>query len=193
MKRDPGPASSICELKITLRRIEPPIWRQVRVPSSVSLYAVHAVIQAAFGWTDSHLHEFRIGDAVYAEDNEYEEREVLDEYQTTLGSALDAAGPRNREFLYIYDLGDYWEHEVSVEIDTHSDASMRHAQCIAGERRCPPEDCGGTSGYDELCYVLTHSDHEDYQAMLDWVGGSFDPEEFDLAETNQRLRATIWS
>ena len=161
------------------------------MPSSVSLHTLHAVIQAAFVWTERHLHEFRIGGAGYAEENDYEEREVLDEHQATLEVALAVAGPRNRQFLYIYDLGDYWEPEVSVEIDDISDTSLLHAQCTAGGRCCPPEDCGATSGYDEWLHVIQHPEHKDHQAMLDWVGGSFDPEELDPAETNRRLRATI--
>jgi len=60
--------------------------------------------------------------------------------------------------------------------------------CIAGARACPPEDCGGTMGYYELLVALSDPDHEDHDAMLEWVGGKFDPVAFDLAAVDRALK-----
>jgi hypothetical protein len=99
------------QMTITLRGIRPPIWRRVQVPGTISLAAFHDVIQRVFGWTDSHLHQFVVAGRTYGQPDDFDEA-VEDESGVTLANAL---GTRNKRFLYVYDFGDNWEHDVVVE------------------------------------------------------------------------------
>jgi len=183
-------------LKVTIAHIRPAIWRRMAVPSDFTLDQLHAALQFAFGWQDSHLHEFKLGDARYGAldpDNE----ELLDEAEVMVADVL----PRKTSRLeYVYDLGDFWLHNVSVE---HIEAaapsgggrSMRPRRsatavsCLDGARAAPPEDCGGPAGYAELLEALADDSHPRHAEMRDWVGADFDPERFIVAEVNRRLAA----
>jgi hypothetical protein len=169
-----------------LEEIEPPIWRRLQVPGSMALDRLHAVIQAAMGWQDYHLHQFEIGDRCYGvPEPEEPEYEVDDERLVRLRDAAPVAGAM---FRYIYDLGDHWSHEIVVEsIETYG-RPLRHAVCLAGARSRPPEDCGGVGGYEEFLEAICDPDHPEHDDMLRWAGGRFDPEAFDLAAVNRKLR-----
>jgi hypothetical protein len=175
----------IYRLKITIQEIRPPIWRRVRVPGSMSLEALHRVIQIVFGWTNSHLHEFRIGEAGYGQPDELSEGETFDERRVSVADALG----KTKRFLYTYDFGDDWRHEVVVEKVEAIGPGEDRAVCLAGKRHGPPDDCGGPWGYVELLEAIHDPGHERHEEMLDWIGGEFDPEEFDLAAVNKRLAA----
>lgn len=168
-------------LKVTLVAIEPLIWRRVRVPSALTLRSVHEVIQRAMGWNDCHLHEFEVGGEQYgAADDELEE-DVRDEGSVTLADVA----PSGSRFRYTYDFGDGWEHVIEVEaVDTTGEPGPT---CLAGERACPPEDCGGAPGYADLIAVLADPAHPDHEELRDWVGGAFDPEAVDVEDINRRL------
>ncbi len=88
-------------------------------------------------------------------------------------------------FVYEYDLGDSWRHEITLLGTVEGEGK---SACTAGARACPPEDCGGTMGYYELLVALSNPDHEDHDAMLEWVGGKFDPNVFDAATTDRALK-----
>lgn len=175
------------DLKIVIRDIEPLVWRRVRVPASIRLDKLHRAVQAAFHWTDGHLHEFEFEDAVYGDPTWDEEERVTDERSVDLGTALGAGNPKEKRFLYRYDFGDNWEHDILVEEIDFVSKPLRRVRCTAGQRQRPPEDCGGTSGYEELLATLGNPGRQDHRAMLEWVGGQFDPEFFDLAGTKRRL------
>lgn len=158
------------QLRVTIRGIEPLIWRRLRVRSDMSLAVLHEVLQAAMGWTDSHLHEFTIDGAVYGlPDPEIEYDDVIDERTAVLGRLVPGAGAT---FTYRYDFGDSWEHEVVVEEVLQNTGETTLAVCLDGEWRCPPEDCGGATGYRRFL----------------WDRGRFDPAKFDLAAINRALR-----
>jgi hypothetical protein len=177
---------NVFQMRIVLAIREPPIWRRVLVPGSARLDKLHLIFQDVMGWTDSHLHAFRIGDAEYGMQLEDFPEDELDETDFRVADVLKE-GDR---FVYDYDFGDSWEHEVLVE-KTHSiRLVLKFAVVIAGENACPPDDCGGISGYAELLEVLADPSSEEYEHFR-LRAGPFDPAVFDLAAANaalQRLR-----
>lgn len=180
--------ASIYRLKVSLRRIRPGIWRRLEVPSDLSLWQVHRVLQAAMGWTDYHLHEFQRRGVHYGQsDREYgfhreNERRVL------LREVLVA--PKDR-MIYEYDFGDSWEHDVVLERVTAPLPGIRYPRVLAGERACPPEDVGGTAGYAQFVEAITDPEHPEYQEYRDWAGSRTDPEAFDLSATDAEVRSRV--
>ena len=87
-----------------------------------------------------------------------------------------------------YDFGDSWEHELLVEKRLPLEAGKRYPVCLTGKRACPPEDCGGIWGYASLLEAIRDPEHPEHEEMLEWVGGEFDPEAFDLDEVNRELQ-----
>jgi hypothetical protein len=180
------PAASIYELKVTLAEVKPFVWRRVRVRGNLSLERLHAVFQLAMGWQDAHLHEWIVNGRRYGQPEPDEpEYEVDDEAKLTLGGAAPMKGAR---FEYLYDLGDDWLHEVVVERIDPPDPELRSPECLAGERACPPEDCGGAHGYEEFLEAIRNPRHPEHKDHLAWIGGRFDPEAFDLAAVNRKVR-----
>ena len=160
------------------------IWRRILVPGSVRLAKLHDMFQAAMGWTDSHLHAFRIGDQLFGmhfddwDDDEIDEKEV---------TVLRAIGD-HRRFAYDYDFGDSWTHEVVVEDFRRMPIGLKHAVCLDGQNACPPEDCGGTTGYAMLLEALADRSHDEHDEYLTWLGETFDASAFDLALANAALQ-----
>lgn len=170
------------QLIVALRDIEPPIWRRLVVPASLTLRELHAVIQTAMGWQDHHLHMFDVDGVLYGDVEEIEGDPLGDENSMTVGGAA-AAVP---EFSYEYDFGDSWAHDIRIEQIVAS-VGTGTPHLIGGARACPPEDCGGPRGYEELVESLGDSRHQEHEHLLGRVGGSFDPEAFDVATTNANL------
>ena len=177
----------IYQLKITMLNIEPPIWRRVLVDGESSLGDLHVLFQILMGWTNSHAHEFRIGDSRYGMDDlgfdEFSE-DLQDEELFTLEQAAPFVGV---EFHYEYDLGDSWVHQVRVEAIEEADTDEFKPRCLAGERSCPPENVGGSPGYAEFLKALADGDHPEHSATIDWIGGDFDPEYFPIDLVNGYL------
>ena len=174
------PAPLVLQLRITLLETDPPIWRRVFVPDDLNLERLHDVIQAAMGWRDAHLHEFQVGDKTYGDPEVYYEEPGRKLYND---SNLKLQAIRNRDidrFTYLYDFGDYWMHEVIIEDCVPEDPNQTYPRFLAGERRCPPEDVGGVTGFSNFLRSIADPSDEDYEAMLEWVGGSYDPETLDL-------------
>jgi hypothetical protein len=179
------------QLKITLEYISPPIWRRLLVRSDSNLAMLHSIIQVCMGWTNSHLHQFTIGKRVYS-DPDFEIGEdfggppVLDERKSIL---MEIAPREKTKIIYEYDFGDSWRHLVLVEkiLDKQGSEDIV-AECIDGSRACAPEDCGGIGGYANLLEIIKNPRHEEYESMMDWLGGKFDPEAFDREKINKYLR-----
>jgi hypothetical protein len=196
-KRQPTIATPtpIYHLKISLEGIEPPIWRRLQVPGTGNLGWLHAVIQVAMGWTNSHLHQFVVGKHLYSNpsvdlDECEDDPSALDENVTAL---MDIASRVKSTFMYEYDFGDSWEHRITVEKILDPDpAPAALALCLDGERACPPDDCGGVYGYANLLDVIMDPKHEEYEDMMEWLGGKFDPEVFDRGKINRYLRKLKW-
>jgi Plasmid pRiA4b ORF-3-like protein len=138
----------ILQLKITLKRIsKPPVWRRVQVRADTTFATLHQIIQAAFGWTDTHLHSFEYeGEPIGVPDPEWD-NDCADEAETTLDEVL--LGPKDR-VRYTYDFGDNWEHDIVLEKVLEPDAGDGRAVLLTGKGARPPEDCGGPWGYAEL-------------------------------------------
>jgi hypothetical protein len=185
MPRRSAPSGQIYQLKITLKDSKPPIWRRVEVSDTVTLAQLHQIIQAAMGWYDSHLHQFTLGRVHYGVPDPDDFEEVRDERRVRLNQIL--TGPK-QNLMYEYDFGDGWEHVVLLEKVLSPDHGVVSPRCTAGKRACPPEDCGGVWGYESFLDAIRDPAHPDHEEMLEWVGGEFDPELFDLAEVNKALR-----
>jgi len=188
-------SASIYHLKVLLNETKPPIWRRLQVPGNASLGWLHAVLQLAMGWTNSHLHQFRVGERIYSDlrhnFSEYEgDPEILDEYKTT----LQRVAPRRKDVLtYEYDFGDSWNHQIIIEkILSHDSVASNVALCLDGARACPPEDCGGAWGYENLLKILRNPKHEEHATMKQWLGRTLDPEAFDIEKVNTCLRKLKW-
>ena len=171
----------IYELKVTLRGTKPPIWRRFHIRSDVTLFKLHQVLQTAMGWTNSHLHQFVVGDLYYGTPDPEFPRPRKNDKKVRLDEALKQ--PKDR-LVYEYDFGDDWTHDVVLERVAEPEPAAKYPQVVAGKRACPPEDCGGIPGYYRLLEVLSREDHPEHDEMLEWVGGEFDPEVFDLNEAN---------
>ena len=173
----------IYQLKVTLNHIKPPIWRRVEVPGEIRLGKLHRALQAAMGWTDSHLHAFRIGNERYGVPDPNFPSDTKNERNIRLDSVAQQSG----RFFYDYDFGDGWKHEIEVEKILPAETAVHYPRCVDGKRACPPEDCGGPPGYEYLLEVLADPEHEEHDSMIEWVGGEFDPEAFDVEKVNQIL------
>ena len=181
-------AKSIYQLKITLKDFRPPIWRRVQVNSDITLGKLHQIIQASMGWTNSHLHGFSIEGVEYGQPVPEFDLEIKNEQRVKLSKVVTG---EKKKFLYTYDMGDSWEHEILVEKVLPHDPLVRYPVCLTGKRACPPEDCGGVWGYAEFLEAITQPDHPEHESMLEWVGGAFDPDAFLLSEVNQLLQQIV--
>ena len=188
-------SADIYHLKVTLIGTKPPVWRRLQVPGNASLGWLHAALQLAMGWTNSHLHQFRVGDRTYSDlrhnFTEFEgDPEILDAYK----AALQQVAPREEDVLiYEYDFGDSWHHEITVEkILSPDPTAAKMARCLDGARRCPPEDCGGTWGYEKLIKIMRNPKDKEHRSMKEWLGGSLAPEAFEIEKVNTGLRKLKW-
>ncbi len=172
---------TVYQLKVTLRHATPPIWRRVLVLADDTLEDLHRTLQIAMGWEESHLHEFEAGGTSYGRpDTESPDRS--DERKVRLRSVLRKRGDR---LAYQYDFGDSWEHDVVLEKAIPAERGMRYPFVVGGKRACPPEDCGGVGGYESFLEALRDPHHPEHADMLEWIGGSFDPEAFDAQARNR--------
>jgi hypothetical protein len=182
-------------LTVTLAHIRPKIWRQLRVPGHFTLGQLHDVLQVAFEWQDRHLHDFEVGAQHYGACHPDDERELSDEDDFTVAQALPH---KSSTIRYIYDLGDAWIHNITVddiedEPPTHRARSLSSrgptssVACLAGARAAPPESCGGPFAYLEFVEAISSPAHPRHDELLEWIGGMFDPEEFSLREINEGL------
>ena len=182
-------AELICQFKITLLDIEPVIWRRIQVEDG-TLDQLHEHIQSAMGWTNSHLHQFQIKGERYGDpallDDGYDDFQCVDSTATVLSKLLPKSGERF-PFLYEYDFGDGWRHEILFEGYPQIDRQTKYPCCVEGERACPPEDVGGPWGYPGYLEALADPTHEEHEDYLEW-NGPFDPAAFSAAEATERMR-----
>lgn len=175
----------IYQLKITLKHSKPPIWRRILIPFTYTLADLHRVIQVIMeNWTDNHLHEFEIKHRYYG-DPKMSDSTEFDERKFPLYKILR----KNKEkFLYTYDFGDNWEHEIMLEKILKFDPRQQYPFCIAGKRVCPEEDSGGMWGYEYKLKVMRNPKHPEYKELVEWMGEDFDPEKFDKESINEELK-----
>lgn len=170
-------------IQVTLLNVEPPVWRRLLVPATMTLDKLHRGLQVALGWGDQHLYEFEIARARYGPLDEDADEDLLDAAEAVCG-ALVTEGAR---FDYFYDFGDDWHLELAVEPSTKGHPMSKGVVCVSGERAGPPEDCGGPDGYRDLLEVLADPTHPEYAETRERVGAGFDPGAFSMDGVNASL------
>lgn len=167
----------IARLRITLAEIEPVAWRTVEVPTTITLLSLHRTIQAAMGWEDYHLWHFDVGEKRYGvPDPEWPDDRTLAAKNVKLSSLIERGVT---SMLYVYDMGDDWRHLVAIEAVEPADDQASYPRFVAGERRCPPEDVGGTDGYYRFLEAISDPEHREHAAVTEWYGGGYDPDNMD--------------
>lgn len=193
----------LLHVRIELDGLAPPIWRELLVPARFSFWDLHVAIQDAMGWWDYHLHEFTVPSAIGGADlrigipdDEWgfgDSNEILPCWEILVTDHLDRPGQR---IAYLYDFGDDWKHSVTLLGIRAREKGRRYPLCVAGERACPPEDCGGPPGYMRLLEALRKPEAPELAEVADWAPRGFDPERFDPAavrftQPTRRLRRML--
>lgn len=178
----------VFQLGVRLVDSEPAVWRRLLVDQDVLLPQLHRILQAAVGWTDSHLHQFLVGDLRFGEPDDELSPGPIDYRRISLNQVLPRQGAT---LIYEYDFGDSWEHLIELEDELDRDSVVGPLpRCLDGARACPPEDCGGIHGYNLLLEAVRDPRHPEHDSYVSWVGGEFDPEAFDADIVTERLAAT---
>lgn len=178
---------TVHRLKIELLDVKPAIWRRVEIASDTKLPAVSDALLVAMGWTNTHLHCFRVGRETFGMPDPDYPTDDLDERRYTLAQVLPVVGDSLR---FEYDFGDGWVHRVTTETIEAENPTHTYPRCVAGKRACPPEDCGGPWGYARFLRAIGDPKHEEHEEMLRW-GGRFDAASFDVDETNRELASAF--
>ena len=165
------------------KRHEPPIWRRFLVSGDITLHKFHKILQVVMGWQNYHLYNFKIGEVYYGIPHLGIAREFKDSRRIKLQKAIT----EKMGFVYVYDFGDNWEHEIQVEAILLARNKFPPV-CLGAERACPPEDVGSTWGYSDFLEAISDPDHEDHEDFLTWAGEDFNVEHFDLLAANEKLR-----
>ncbi|NLK96536.1 MAG: plasmid pRiA4b ORF-3 family protein [Epulopiscium sp.] len=186
------------QVKVSLRDIEPVIWRRLRIPGNITFQQLHQIIQAAFGWLDYHLYNFkfeRSKTVVAVPDDNYAPGDLYGEDITELDARttiIDELLGNNDSCVYEYDFGDSWEHEIIIERQLKDTKKNSIPECLDGARHRPPEDVGGAGGYEYFLNIIMDKKNPQREEMLYWAekdtrGRIFDPEYFNISEVNRRL------
>jgi len=186
-------ATSIARLKVTLNDVKPAVQRRVEVPLAIRLDRLHLVLQAAMGWTDSHLYEIKARDVGWGMPAPDFSEGPLDARRARLIDVLENTNVKT--IKYLYDFGDGWEHTVKVERITDAAPGLAYPVLIDAIGRCPPEDVGGPWGYDAFLEALADPAHENHAGMKDWIGETFDPNAVDVEAlaNDVAARAKTWT
>jgi hypothetical protein len=189
------PGATVHQFKIALDGITPPVWRSIQLPSESSFWDLHCAINDAMGWEDAHLHEFQVGGKRHGQrigipmedDMPVGDDSVRADWDVPLS---DHFAKRGASCSYLYDFGDGWSHTVKLEATLPREPGTKYPRCLDGARACPPEDCGGPPGYEQLCATIANPEaaDEDAEELLDWFG-DYDPEAFDPADVKFRSAA----
>ena len=181
-------SDQLFQFKITLLDIKPPFWRRIQIPDC-TLADFHEYLQVSLGWQNCHLHLFEIDGERYSQpspDGDDYELDFKDESDVLISKLLPKSGTRTR-WIYEYDFGDGWRHEILFEGCPTKEPKLKYPLCLEGKRACPPEDCGGPGGYANVLDVIGNPKHEEHAEMLEWCG-PFDPEAFDAKKVTREMR-----
>jgi Plasmid pRiA4b ORF-3-like protein len=181
MKSPRKTSTSIARLKITLDDVEPKVIRWMEVPLTIRLDRLHLALQAALGWTNSHLYEIRVKDVGWGIPDPDWGGGPLDASKARLIDVLEDTGAKTLK--YLYDFGDGWEHSIKIERIDDAIPGIDYPWLLEAKGRCPPEDIGGPPGYENFLAALADPEHEDHIEMLEWA-----PEDFDPLHVNQEGR-----
>jgi hypothetical protein len=171
-------------LRVSLRDVEPEVWRRLAVKSDTPLPRLALLLEKAMGWGGYHMHVFDVGGVMFGVPDEDFDN-VINEKAAKLHHVLPSVGTSLR---WDYDFGDGWEHDVVVAAIESPADDQRYPVCLEGARACPPEDCGGPPGYEHLLAVLADPTDPEHGELSEWIPPGFDAAAFDLAAANRRLR-----
>ncbi len=189
----PSLMKPVNQFRITLLDVAPPVWRRILVPVNYTFWDLHVAIQDAMGWNDSHLHHFevlrkgahhpmRFGVPFSDDIHDQPHLRPLPGWKHVVADFITLERPTCE---YVYDFGDDWRHRVELEGIMRAELGTRYPVCIAGERACPPDDCGGAPGYGNLLEIIADPSHSEHEQMYQWlrsmkaITGRFEPEHFD--------------
>ncbi len=192
----------ILQFRITLLGTDPEIWRRIQIPRKYTFWEFHVAIQDSMGWFDCHLHMFNLKKPYgkkpiiigIPEDDEFiSDQKVLPGWETPISSYLTEPG---MSVQYEYDFGDGWKHEILLESIQIKEKRVKYPKCLAGERACPPEDCGGIPGFEDLLEIIKDSKNKEYQDTMEWLGGSylpgyFEPSKVKFDNPTKRLKLAL--
>jgi hypothetical protein len=183
-----GKSNIVLQFRIELIGIVPAIWRQIQVPSKYSFWDLHVAIQDSMGWLDYHLHAFRVRMPnkrkmveIGIPSDDFNDSPILPGWEMKI---IDYFTEPGKSAPYEYDFGDGWDHNILLEGILLKESGVTYPRCVAGERACPPEDCGGLDGYYELIEILKDPKHPEYQELISWLKGHaknyhpYDPDQF---------------
>ncbi len=178
--RKPAASDSVNEIvlvRIELRDTDPLIWREVEVPTSITLKGLHDIIQAVMGWLDYHLWEFTVGEHRYGLPMD-EDWGTPPRQRAAAVRLRDVLKPRQTTITYLYDFGDSWEHRLTVTGVRGGDPASLYPRYVGGERNAPPEDCGGIPGFYDMLDALADPDHPNHADATEWAD-DYDPDTID--------------
>jgi len=192
----------VYQFKVVLLGISPPIWRRIQVPALFNFWDLHVAIQDAMGWLDYHLHVFHVSKPhsrrkieIGIPDDEFDDHQFLPGWEIPVGEHFTSTG---QTALHDYDFGDDWNHEILFEGIVLREEGQKYPRCIAGERACPPEDCGGIPGYYHVLEVIRDPSHGEHQETIDWLRGHaenfldnpdlFNPESVHFSNSKKRWK-----
>lgn len=173
----------VLQFYIELKDTEPKIWRRILISSDSSFWDLHSAIQSVFEWKNCHLHQFeyqinkkikKIG--IPEERYLSYKMEIYPSWKKDLNSVFNKMG---MIVDYLYDFGDSWLHVVKLEAILPKEKGQKYPVCTGGARKSPPENCGGVTGYEDLLMIINDENHSEYDITVQWIGGKWDPEEFD--------------
>ena len=171
---------NIVEIKVTLEDVEPPVRRALQVPADIRLDRLHLTLQAAMGWTNSHLYMFEAGGARWGLPDPDFGGDDLPANKSSLWDVMEDTG--TKIIRYTYDFGDGWEHTLKIGKISEPVPGDLYPRLTQATGRCPPEDVGGFPGYENFLDAMADPNHPDHEDLKDWYGGIFDP---NLIETDE--------
>lgn len=178
------------QLKIVIKNSKPPIWRRVIIPAGITFSQLSIILNEVMGWCGCHIFEFEFyhrGIRLVEDADEfnvgYEPFDYIEASTTYIRGFLE----ENDWFTYTYDLGDDWQHRVTIEkiLDNYEN---EYPQVIKFKGDCPFEDYGGIRGYYELLEIISDPIHPEYEEKLEWMKSHVYPCEYDMELVNSELK-----
>jgi hypothetical protein len=181
--------SGMLQFRLSVKDVEPEIWRKILVSSDTTLAKLHSILQVLMGWSDNHLYAFVIDRKRYSPPTEYDDVVAKGNSVSTKLSTISAKDAKL--ITYEYDFGDCWEIQLCIEPGHDGFQRKQSAECIAGSRHGPIEDSGGSRGYMDKTKIYGNPQHKHHLEVRKLIGPNFDPEAFDLIQTNEMLKAIV--
>jgi len=170
----------IIEIKVILNDIEPKVTRLLQVPANIRLDRLHLTLQAAMGWTNSHLYMFETARTTWGVPDPDFGGDDLPADKTTLWEVIEDTSQKT--ITYIYDFGDNWEHRIKIGKTTDPVPGNLYPRLTEVTSKCPPEDVGGFPGYYEFLDAMADPNHPEHENLKEWFGDAFDPNQPETDE-----------